>query len=197
MISEAKSKDSDLFNGLLLSYPEIDFLVNRDYIFASITLEKSIPINMSHKHINSAIKYKDSLVAMIDFAPYLQELFHFIDESKSNVVLIIAIDSFNYRNQQAIRKLLMQQGQQDLSDSYIALKAGHSAQIHKTPFNQLSLTPNCLRKSHWHAGLLGVRFLDIKGQKQQKIQYLVDIERIVFHQILNQMENVQTPTIEG
>lgn len=184
---ETLQEGKEWFNSLVINYKQFDFIVNRDYVFASITLEKVLNLDSGIKtnpYALYAVEYKDRLLQMIDFAAYLQDTFSFIDESKSNILLIIDISFFNQFNQKILRKIISQQGNTKLSNDYVAIKAGNTAEVQKIMLSELRLTPKCLRKSNWHAGVLGVRFFE-RANKKYKIQYLIDIEKILFNHILH------------
>lgn len=195
MTSNKKKKSSPekFYHGLVLEYEDFDFILDRDYVFASITLEKTFPLGVEWQYLNQGIEYKDSVIPMIDFAPYLQSVFQYIDESKSNVVLIIEVKSLGIAHRQKLAALFSHVTHEKFNGQYIGLRAGNRANVEKIKFKDLRLTPICLQKSQWHAGLLGMRFLKDKKRKttrkeQLRIQYLLDLERVVFNLIVPLIE---------
>jgi hypothetical protein len=185
MTSKELATHDHFYNGLILQYSDFDFIINRDYVFASITLETYQTIEDASSLFKKGIPYKDGIVPVVEFAPYLQEVFGILDESKSSIILIVETEKLTIKNQKRLFSHLSKIRNKDLTSQYIALQAGSRAKVEKFPLDELRLTPGNLQKSQWHAGVLAMRFLqEIESkEKHLRIQYLLDMERIIFNKI--------------
>ena len=116
----------------------------------------------------------------------MQHTFHVKRELNSQIVLILAVNTLQLSHQQQLRQMIPEQKQIALSNDYIAVCIGGQAQVQNIAVAQLRLTPTCLRKILWPAGVLGLRFIPLNpAATRHRIQYLLDLEQLIFHRILN------------
>lgn len=179
MISTMRDSRSDnRHHFLLLTYTELDFLINRDQLCASLFLERIDEFACAAPAISGTMEYRHETVPIFDFDTFLHRHFQCSIDSLVKFALICELSAFSPAFQTAFHALIGEP-HPELSPTYIALTVGSQAQIIQIPLREIHLIPGSLRKTETEFGVLGCRF-----PETSKIQYFLDIETILRNDVL-------------
>ncbi|MCP4400833.1 MAG: hypothetical protein GY801_26465 [bacterium] len=162
---------------LILDYSSMDFIVNREQLFASIILEDAVEFESEFNYLSSLMAYREQTLPVFDFDAFLLETFSGEFEQSLKVALIIDLASFSEGNRSLYQERILRE-HTEFSSEYLALKVHSHAGIKRVALSEVCLIPAGLRERQSQEGILGCRFL-----AGGKIQYFVDIETLVFNWI--------------
>jgi len=172
------TRDVRRHNFLLLTYAEMDFLINREQLCASLFLEHLDEFAGDAGTISGTMEYREQTIPVFDFDAFLHQNFHCKIESLVQFALICELSAFSQEFQNTYYERIGQL-HPELSARYIALTVGSQAQIIQVPLTEINLIPGGLRQKETQRGVLGCRF-----PPTQRIQYFLDIETILENEVL-------------
>ena len=123
-----KSPDNNDHEFLILTYAELDYLVNRDQLFASFFLEEITELEIGIKYLSAHVQYRDHILPVFDFDAFLQDTFQCHIESLVKFALICKLTSFSEKHRTAYQQRVLQE-HPELSSEYIALVVSSQAEI--------------------------------------------------------------------
>ena len=160
---------------LILDYPDMDFIVNRDQIFASLFLEETAFFESGLLYFPASMEYYEHRLPVFELDLFLKHTFTCKIESLVKFALICELSCFSPENQ-AVYQAQMLHAHPDFSSDYIAFKVSSHAKIRPVPLAEISLLPEGIRLKQNKEGILGCRF-----PAQANMQYFLDIETILFN----------------
>ena len=172
------TRDVRRHNFLLLTYAEMDFLVNREQLCASLFLEHIGEFAGDIGTFSGTMEYREQTIPIFDFDLFLHQHFQCKIESLVKFALICELSAFSYEFQKMYYDRVGQP-HPELSSTYIALTVGSQAQIIQVPLTEINLIPGGLRQKETQLGVLGCRF-----PPTQRIEYFLDIETILRNEVL-------------
>ncbi|MCP4346630.1 MAG: hypothetical protein GY795_14030 [Desulfobacterales bacterium] len=160
---------------LILNYPDMDFIINRNQFFTSIFLENTTRFESGFKHLSLLVKYHEQTLPVFDADALLTDIYKCRIDRTLKLALISDLATFSEMNRSLYKKHILKQ-HPDLSDKYIALKVNSHARIKTLLLSEIKLIPHGIRAKHNKEGILGCRF-----SEEGNIQYFLDIETIFFN----------------
>lgn len=174
-LKSPNTRDHDF---LILTYTELDYLVNRDQLFASLFLEETTEFESGFSYLSATMQYREHTLPVFDFDAFLRDIFQCKVESLVKFALICELASFSGHNRAIYQESILQE-HQELSAEYLALTVSSQAEIKRIPLAEINLVPLGIRSKQNKEGVLGCRF-----SADGKIQYFLDIETIVMNCIV-------------
>ncbi len=173
-----KPPDAHTHEFLILDYPDIDFIVNRDQIFASLFLEETSAFESRFRYLSAQMEYSDHTLPVFDLDLFLKDIFDCRIEGFVKFALISEFAAFSEKLRGTYQQNMLQD-YSELSSEYIAFKVSSHAKIRPVPLPEISLLPSGIRWKQNKEGILGCRF-----PKDAHMQFFLDIETIVFNSLL-------------
>jgi len=160
---------------LVLSYPDMSFIINRDQLFASIFLEESQALDCDIQYLYAQMAYLNQNLPIFDLEAFIKNVFNRQNKSTLNVALVAELESFSPENQKSYRKHVLNKFK-NFSEKYVALKVNVNAVIKSIGLSEVRLIPKSLLDIQEKYGILGCRFT-----KDNYIQYWLDFETIIIN----------------
>ncbi|ETR71383.1 MAG: hypothetical protein OMM_02524 [Candidatus Magnetoglobus multicellularis str. Araruama] len=160
---------------LVLSYPELGFIINRDQIFASVFLEESQEMESDTRYLTAQMQFNEHTLPVFDLEHYIKDVFDCQNESLLNVALIVDRTIFNADNQETYADTIIKQYSY-FSEQYLALKVNVNAVIKGIALSEVRLIPIGIREVLQGQGILGCRF-----PESCLIHYWLDFETIIIN----------------
>ncbi len=165
---------------LVSDYGECDFIINRSNISGSVSYKSNHGVIDKY----NVVEYGEERLLLFDLDRFFSDYFIIKNMnsnkeiSSSKIVLIVEIDRFNTNVKENMISLL-----DSISNSLCTGKIAILISSHTTVLNIdlacLKLLPKVLKSSYKKKGILAVRFAE-----GSRLQYFVDIERILSNQFL-------------
>jgi hypothetical protein len=166
--------DNKLHEFLVLSWIEMDFIINRNQFSASVFLQEEMKYQEDARYFSSLMTYNGQTLPVFNFNAFLTDTFRSGIHSNFNIALICDISLFSRANQSSYRKHFLKNNT-DISSQFLAVKVSVHAGMNHVPLSEINLIPPGLRGKLNNEGILGCRFTN-----KNNIQYFVDIETIIF-----------------
>lgn len=163
---------------LLLTAAEMEFLINRDQLCASLFLDQIDAWPGTGSALSGTMQFREQTVPIFNFDNVLQRCFQCTIESLVKFALVSDVSEFSREFQTAYRRHMLR-AHPELSPDYVALIVGSQAQIIQVPLMEINLIPAGLRQKQAARGVLGCRF-----SASGRIQYFLDIETVVRNEVL-------------
>ena len=160
---------------LILSYPDIGLIMNRNQFFAGIFLTDAGKIETRFRYFRLSIKYNEEKLPLFDLDTFCADHFACRRQDDLSIVLISDASLFSVEHRILYEDLILRENP-DLSHRYIAVKADSKCRIESIPLSEVKQIPSGLRAKYKEKGILGCRF-----PAQESIHYFLDIELAIFY----------------
>jgi len=166
--------DSWIHDFLLLRYQDMDFLVDRNQFSASTSIETIYPVSKSLPYWGHWAWYNEQRLLLFDMNQYLKDLYHCRQSGNARLCLIIKTEDFIPQARHMITRLLRNSSK--LSQQHLGIIVNSQAEIHTLNLKEIYLSPSSVRDFLSCRGFYGCRF-----PENQRIQYLVDLQKYVLY----------------
>lgn len=165
---------------LQVKYNKLNFLINKEDIFSSIISKTNKNVSSNSRYISSVIFFKDEAVPLLNMDAYLKDTFKIGRKESKSLILIIDVHRLKKKNREFLQLLYKKNDMQDrMSTNFLGLTIISDVKLITLDLFDIKLMPYSIILPLYKNGIMGASF-----DNEERIQYLLNIEDIIFSKLL-------------